>query len=355
MNRIVYSLLPIICLAIPAGSEVVLFKNGDRLTGDWVRIQEGRLVLKTESLGEVAIPLAKIQSFSTPKRAVAALRDGRVLRGELSLGPSGDWEIMTGQQIRRVPVPSIEAIYPQSVHEPKTLRRALVSWLTWKGSGNFGYSLVRGDRQAGTFSVGMNFSRGQLDLTGLQEQWRTNYALNMLFTNTRAASGARISANSITSALRQDFFLTANNFLFGLVQFDHIQPQGLDFRQTYGFGMGRDLLRRPRASVSLMGGTTFVKERIQNAASRQGSEVLVGEKFNLELSPHVKVTHQFSFYPNLSERGRYRFDTTSTFSTRLAPRLSFHVNFVNRYLSSPPPGRKKNQLVLTTGFGVRIN
>lgn len=355
MRLLLALMLPVICLAVPARTEVIHFKNGDRLTGDWQRVERGKLILKTEALGEVAIPLTWLESFTTTKRAVASLRNGQVLRGELTMLPSGAWQVRTGRGVRMVAPRDVEAIYPQSVHEPRTPEHTFSTWLNWRGTGSLGYSLVRGgDRQAGTFNAALNATRGQPDLAGLVEPWRTTVNFTMLFAHTQTNSGLRISANSVTSLLRQDFLFTPNNFVFGLVTFEHIQPQNVDFRQTYGLGIGRDVVRRPRVAASFLGGTTLVKERIQTGLRRQNSESLFGEKLSLGLSDQVNLTHQFSFYPNLSDTGQFRFDTTSVLSTRLTSRLSLNVNLIDRYLSLPVPGRKKNELVVTTGFGLRF-
>jgi hypothetical protein len=63
------------------------------------------------------------------------------------------------------------------------------------------------------------------------------------------------------------------------------------------------------------------------------------------------VDHLSNFYPNLSQAGRYRLDTTTTLSTRLFSRLSVTSTFTDRYLSFPLPGHMKNELLLTTGLG----
>lgn len=343
----------LLAFSVSGFSEVVFFKNGDQLSGTWLRVEEAKLIFKSEVVGDVTIPLAKVKSFSASKGAVALMKRGEPARGELSLAESGDWELRTNGQTRRLATSSVIAIYPQEVYQPGVEERPVRPWRHWKGSGSLGYSLVRGDRDAGTLSIGFNSTRRQPDLPGLKERLRTNYFLNMLYANTRK-NGERTSANSITSGLRQDFLFTPTNFVFLLGQLDQSQTQTLDLRQTYGLGLGRDVVRGRRMSLNLLGGTTYVHEKFQDATARKNAEGLIGEQLSLKISEQVRLEHQMNVYPNLTDSGKFRMDTTSTLRTRVSSRLSFNTSFSDRYLSQPLPGRQRNEFVLTTGLGINF-
>jgi hypothetical protein len=335
----------------PLRGGVVEFKNGDRLTGSLQRVVDGKLTLSTETIGDVAIPLNKMKSFNSGKNAVVLVKGGQAFNGELSFLESGEWELKKNGGLRQVAADSVEAIYPAEKYQPEVEGRHEVPWRTWKGKGNVGYSLIRGDHDAGTLSVGFNATRRQPDLPGLQEKLRTNFFLNMLFANTRT-DGIRTSANSISSGIRQDFLFTPNNFVFVLAQLDHIQTQSLDLRQTYGGGIGHDLIRSRRAVLNILGGVTFVRENFQTDVNRSNAEALLGEKLSLNLTERINFEHYLNFYPNLTDRGEYRADTTSSLSTRVSSRLSFNTTLTNRFLSNPLPGRQKHEMVLTTGLAV---
>jgi len=336
-------------LAIPAHAELVLFRNGDRLAGDWIRVQGGSLMLRTENMGEVTIPVAKVKSFASSRPAVVLLRGDQVIRGRIALLASGEWEVRADRGVYHLAPSKVEAIYPPETYEPRSPERRLAPWQGWKGSGSLGYSLVRGEREAGTISLALNATRRHPDLPGLAERWRTHYFLTTLLASARTAAGIQ---SSVTSGLRQDFLFTPTNFLFVLAQLDHIQAQSLDLRQTYGLGLGRDLFRGSRLTLSFLGGTTLVKEKFQTNVTRNNSEGLLGQKLTLRLLEGIGLDHLLNFYPSLSDGGRFRFDTTSTLTTRLSRRVSLNTGFTDRYLSQPLPGLARNEFVLTTGFSV---
>lgn len=351
MRKALYLALATLFLAVPGKSEVVFFKNGDRLTGHWVRVTTGGLIFHGEAIGDVTIPASKIKSFEAPKPAVALLEGGQTIRGKLSLGPTGRWEIESGGETHSVTASALLAIYPEEFYKPRSSQHERKPWQSWKGGGNFGYSLVRGDLQAGTASISFNATRKRPNLPGLPEHLRTHFMMTMLLANTRSLTGVRTSANSFTTGLRQDYLFTPTNFVFVLGQMDHVEAQSLNLRQTYGTGLGHDLLRSHRTAFSFLGGTTYVKENFQHGVARENAEGLLGERLGLQLSGRLRLDHLFNFYPSLTAGGEFRADSTTTFSAKISPRLSLTTGFTDRYLSNPLSGHMRNELVMTTGLG----
>lgn len=340
--------------AVSGRAEVVLLKNGDRLSGDWIRIISEKVVFKSDVVGEVSIPVAKLEKFSPAGPAVVLLRGGQTFSGEISLGKGGEWEVQGEQEKKTFASTSVLAIYPEKVYQPGSSASSKQPWRNWRGRGNFGYSLLRGDRRAGTLTLGLDAMRRQPDLPDLSERSRTHFSAQMLLASTREPSGIGTSANSLTSSLRQDFLFTPHNFVFTLGQLEHIEAQSLNLRQTYGVGLGRDVLRNPQVTLSLLDGVTLVKERFQTSERRKDSEGLFGEKLTVMLSDRVGINHGLNLYPSLSNAGAYRADGTFVLSTRISSRLSLTTGLTDRYISRPLPGRQRNEVLLTTGLGVNF-
>jgi putative salt-induced outer membrane protein YdiY len=252
----------------------------------------------------------------------------------------------SGSQV--VAASTVDGIYPEATYKPPEAKRW--PWQGWKGVANLGYGLQRGDQNASSISVGVNAIRQLPDRPGHVEHWRTSYLLNMLFASTET-KGVRVSSNNLTTNLREDYLLTPLDFLFVMGQLDHVQAQSLELRQTYGGGYGRELVHRPHLSLSLLGGATYVHEQFFTGPIRESFELLAGEKFDVDLTKQVHFQNILNVYPNMSDLGQYRFDTTSALSVRLSSRLSLNAMFTDLYLSNPIPGGMKNNLSLTMGLG----
>ncbi len=353
MRPFIFSLITLMVLGSSARGDIMRFKNGDQLTGEWERVNGSTLVFKSENVGEITVPLSKIKSMDSTRNSAILLKSGDAFRGMLSLLESGAWELK-GEDggVRHVSPSSVMAIYPLQTYYSKAgeTRRP---WQNWRGAGTVGYSLVRGDRDARTMSIGVNAVRREPDLPGYKERFRTNYLLNILLTNSEV-SGVKTSANSVSTSLRQDVLFTSQNFAFGLMQFEHIQAQSVDLRQTYGGGIGHDLMARPNFNMQLLGGLTFAHTAFSTNEIRREGEALIGQKIGWKLTPNIGLAHSFDFYPNLSTMGEYRFDTSTTLTTRLSSRFSFNTTVADRFLSQPLAGHQRNELVFTTGLGVNF-
>jgi len=61
------------------------------------------------------------------------------------------------------------------------------------------------------------------------------------------------------------------------------------------------------------------------------------------------------FYNNVTFSGNYRLNADVAFAAAIKKWLSYQMTASNRYLSNPLPGRKTNDLVITTGVRLMFN
>lgn len=360
-NRYLILLFFTMSLASLGRAEVVHFKNGDRLTGSFVRLVGKTAVFKTEVLGTVDLSLKKIDTFTTEGPVVAMMKSGRTERGHLTLTPSGELTLKSAGIISTIEKKDLEAIYPVKVYRPASPEKRHMPWQDWKVSGSFGYNFQHSNGRSGSLTLGLNALRLEPTLPGLRPHMRSHYSMNMAFVNVTTSSGVTTSTNTLSSDLRQDFFFSRNrhNFMFLEAQFDHIEPQNVQLRQTYGGGYGRDVVQNSSITLSLRGGMTYVREHFLPAAAQQtggillrsNAEALLAEKFTLSVFNHFDFSHELDVYPSLTSAGNYRFDTVTTISTPISSRLSIQAQFIDHYLSAPLPGTEKNDLIFSTGLG----
>lgn len=340
-------------LLVPLGAraQVVQFTNGDRLTGKWVSVKGNTINFNADTVGTVSIPEAKVESITVTGPLVALQVDGKATDGKGASFASGVWTVETARGERKIKAADVMEIVPASDYEERLAKESAAPWKNWKGNATFGYSLQRGNQQAHTMSVGLNAVRHQMNPAGMYDRWRTTYTFNMLFA-TASTGGVQVQSNSLSTTLRQDYFFQPNNFLFVLGQADHIQAQNLYLRQAYGGGYGRDLLSGNRFKLSVLGGATFSNDKFVGVPAEQYSEALVGEHLGIRLTHQIQIDHSFDFYPNLTNRGQYRFDTASKLGFKLNSWLSANLGFIDFYISQIPSGSVTT--VTTIGPGGRV-
>jgi len=71
-------------------------------------------------------------------------------------------------------------------------------------------------------------------------------------------------------------------------------------------------------------------------------------KFSASTSLHEKLV----FYPNVTDSGNYRINFDTSAVTVVRKWLSWQLTASNRFLSNPVVGRKKNDILLTTGLRI---
>jgi putative salt-induced outer membrane protein YdiY len=360
MKRLIFLLLGMTLTAVYLGASVVILKDGERVTGTWVNVQGGNLTFKSDTLGQTAIPVAKIKSFTSSKPAVIVRTDRTTARGQLKLLPSGNWQVSENGRVEVVPASKVDVIMPESEYT-SLMNHEAAPWQDWTGNANLGYSLQRGNQQSNVISVNVTATRERPAAPIFIRHFRTGYSLVMLYSTVRQ-NGSSISANTLTTNLREDYLFTAANFAFVSGELDHIQPQGVYLRQTYGGGFGRDLIHSSRTRFSVLAGLTFVNQKLYTVPpstalappASQYAEALVGETLDMALTKRLHLNHFLNFYPNLTSTGEYYFDTTTGLAMTLTSRLTANVNLVDEYLSNPVSGSDKNNVALTLGVGIKF-
>jgi putative salt-induced outer membrane protein YdiY len=213
-----------------------------------------------------------------------------------------------------------------------------------------GESLQRGNQDTDTTATTLNAVRERPPTLNFERHTRANFGLTAMLSSANQ-TGSSITSRTFSTNLREDLLFTPTDFVFGIAQIDHISTEGLYLRQTYGGGFGKDVIKSPRTTFSLIGGMTVQHEKFFTGASDETGNGLVGERFGEQFSKRIRLDHSLNFYPNFSQLGEYRFDTSTSLSLKLSSRLSLNSSIIDLYLSNPPAGNHQNNVSFTTGIG----
>ena len=83
MLRCFSAILLVLGVCVSIHADVVIFKNGDKLTGKVVKLEKGKLTFKADVVGEVPLDLANISTFSAEEPAEFHLQDGTVIKSKV--------------------------------------------------------------------------------------------------------------------------------------------------------------------------------------------------------------------------------------------------------------------------------
>jgi hypothetical protein len=212
-----------------------------------------------------------------------------------------------------------------------------------------GYTVQHGDQQTHTFSSSIDAWRERPPDPIFVPHGRTIVHQTVLLARA-AEAGSSISSTTFSTGVRQDVLFTTGNFVFGIVQFDHVGTEGLSLRQTYGGGSGYDRSLTRRGTLSVIVGLTLSRERFSTGETEQTAQLLTGEQIRFQITPRVNLHHSANVYPNLSIRGQYHFDIRTALDVNLTDRFFFNTALTDLYLTNPAPGSRRNNFTVTTGI-----
>lgn len=329
-------MLCFLCSAACLADQVTL-KNGDRITGA-ISSSDGKSVnIKTDYAGDLTIKWEAIQSISSSEPLFVTSNDGRVIVGTVT-GSSDNLEVTTAASgVVAVSRDSVQSVRSESEQK---------SYGAWGGVFDTGLSLVRGNANTTTFTIGTHAAR-------TTDKDKASAFVTSIYSQGRSNGVSLTTASAINAGLRYDFNLSPRVFAFAFTDFDHDRFQQLDLRNVIGGGVGKHLIKSDTTTFDLFGGLSFNQEFF-TTLTRRSAEVLAGEEFDKKLTSAFSIKERLELYPNLSDTGQYRvvFDTAAI--TKLSKVLSWQLDVSDRYLSNPILGLKGNDLLLTTGLSITI-
>jgi putative salt-induced outer membrane protein YdiY len=158
------------------------------------------------------------------------------------------------------------------------------------------------------------------------------------------------TANAIGGGLRIDLNVTKRLYVFGLTDFYHDQFQQLDLRNILAGGLGFHAINTKPTVFDVYGGGTFNQSYYSTPLTQKTGEIIVGEYLSHSMSNRMTFSERFEFFPNISNTGQYRYTFDAHAVTKLNNWLGWQVSFDDLYVSNPPTGIKKNDLMLSTGL-----
>ena len=334
----------ICCFCAVLYAEQVTLKNGDRVTGTIVSMDDKKLTVKTDYAGDITIDRAAVAQFSSQQPLVVTRTDKQVVTGPVTQqdssivvnGTAGAQTIPL-TDVTFIRSPADQAAYEKSLH-PGFLEG-------WGGGGNFGLGLARGNSDTTNVALGFNADRKTTT-----DEW--NITAASIYSTSTANNVTVPSANNFFGAIRYDHNLTKRVFVFGLFAggYDHLQL--LDERLSPSGGLGFHAIATKTTTLDLFGGIGYTYENYSTGLVNNFINATVGEQFGHNFTPNTAITESLYFFPYLNDAGNYRGAFNFGVASKFYKALTWNLNFGDIYNSVPVPGKKDNDLQLTTGLGI---
>lgn len=315
--------------------DVVVLKNGDRITGEIKKIQYGTLYFKPGyALENVEIDWTRVAQLDSLDRFNVLLTDGTVHSGLIrKMLTTDDFTITTDQTV--VNVQRSEVIRVQPTEDSR--------WKQMTGSVDYGFSLASDNSQVQS-SLGAS-----ADYLGE----RNTASFDLTSSLTSQDDGANTSRNSVAFSYARR--LSQNWSAIFLANLLTSSQQKLDLRTSLGGGVGRFLIRTANTRSLVAGGLLFSRETYSPETGLQplsrSTEAWLSVAFTHFRFKVFDLDTSLTAYPNLTTRDRVRVVSESNVRWEFIKNLYWNLRIYENYDSRPPIVAPKNDFGITTSFG----
>lgn len=343
------ALLSILCmLAFAAPSrakrkdDVVVMKNGDRMTGEIKQLFHGLLDFKSSYMNAtVQLDWNEVATLQTQDPYIITLTSGKRWAGGIARKvekPTAEDKFILGAASSEM------VVSPKQVIEIQQLEASV--WKQINGNADFGLS----------YSSGSNPTTLSFSAYAVYQADK-----NVVTASTTSQFSSQSNApNSFRYTLDTSYSRFFDRHWFGLGVFDFLKSdqQDLNWRTTYGGGVGRELVRTDRTEFQVFGGMDYSHEQYFPSAgydhAKNSLEGLVGAKYSTFRFKTLDISWDGTIYPSITDAPRVRFITTGNLKIELIKDLYWSFRVYENYDTAPPSNAPKNDFGLVTSLGFKF-
>ena len=365
--------------------DVLIFTNGDQLTGHVVSAAGGNLNFQSDMAGALSIPFAKIKELRAGEKPAqfVVLKKG-VSVNKHTLAPEGTLSIAAGDvhvardgattnpdaasESATIPAAEVNVIVPRAEFDKEVDGHHNFSE-GWNGVVTGGATLVRSTTSANTFTAAANLVRAMPTVGWLPPRTRTS--INIVETygkntspgaipQTTPATPNVVTLSSIFHAdAERDQYFAPRFYALGDTSFDHNYAQGLSLQQVYGGGIGWTPVKSPKQQLDLKADLHYETQSYLNT-SINGAPVVgtpstqligstISEAYHRNLPHKMLFTETANILPAFNNSNDYSYNVTGILALPVFKRLSASFTTTDNYLNDPAAGYKKNSYQFVTG------
>jgi putative salt-induced outer membrane protein YdiY len=344
MKNSTAGLTVLLLLTMPAAGkrkdDVVVMKNGDRLTGEVKRLEGGKLIFSAPYMtADVALDWRGVERVESKDEYSVYLTSGESHTGVISK-QAGDTEAETNFFIYAVD--GNFRVRREDVVSVRPLESSL--WRQMTGSIDYGYN----------FTGGKN-SNTQSSLSAAMAYRVENWWMELDGSSVLNSQSEGTSTGRNTFSFLYARKLTDRWYAGALSEFLNSRQQDLSLRATGGGGLGRVLVRSERTSLRLLSGLLFSREDYTSEAGAQprlnNAEALFSLRYNMYRFKKVDVSATLYSYPSLTDPGRVRMGVQSSLGIEVFRNFKWKFNLYENFDSRPPVHAPRNDFGTGTSVG----
>jgi hypothetical protein len=349
---------------VKAAPDVIVFNNGDQLTGKFLRSVGRNAVFHSDIAGDVTVGWDKVKEIHSASQFVVLQKGFRPGRKALPEHlPSGSLavenkqiELTAGDGVRAEPIPlaNVDYVIDQPTFD-RQLRQRPGFFSDWTGNASAGATIVEATQSTDSFNGSVALVRVMPSVGWLDPRDRTSAGFLGSYGKITEPGTPTEKTAIYHGYVERDEYFSPRVYVLGQAAFDHNFSQSLDLQQVYGGGLGWTIVKREKQTLDLK--ATIQYERQSFLDATPGSDQsLIGSTFAAnyvrKLPKGMIFNQQLAYLPAWNNMRAYSAAENNALILPVYKRLGLSVGTVDSYLNDPPltvPPTKRNSFQFTFG------
>lgn len=321
-----------------SNADEIYLKNGDRISGKILNMEDNKLLIKTSYSGEISITWSEVINLNTDHEISVLLSDDTRINGNTKKAENGKMSLSNGKIVETVsfPLSDVKTINPAPYKkEPAVKIKARV---------NVGYSSTSGN----TESKSSHFD-GKFTARTTQNRYTISGELNR-----SEESGINTVSNSMAN-LSYDHFLNKKWYLYSNALFEKDKFKDLNFRSGLGIGGGYQFLETPLTNLSFEAGINYINSEYTNAPDEGYPSARWAFDFERYFfNKSFQLFHSHEGFVSIGSTSDIFIISQTGIRVPLFKNINATLQYNLDWEKNPAPGRKKSDSMLIFSLGYQI-
>ncbi len=332
--RLSLTIVFFIVSAMYVSAGIVVLSNGDRISGDILKMEKGKVTIKSEALGKISVDNKYIKTLETDNDIEVHPRDRKTLVGKVEMDDSGNLKVLEqdGSLIESFQIQDVKFLgkLPDPVNWEIRLSTGL--------SGSEGNSDLFNVHFGSLFKRRSEKSRSTLDSQYIYERNNGNKSKDEWY-----------------SDFKYDYFFSKKIYGFSTVRAQQDDIAQLDLRLSLSPGIGYQWIESDELSFSTEIGPAYLYENFSNGDG-ENSEITgrLAYFFDKLLFDRISVYHNTKFFPKAADPTDIYLTTDSGVRTEVTDSLFTEAKVTLEHDTSPAEDAKETDLYYTLGIGLNF-
>jgi Protein of unknown function, DUF481 len=343
--------------------DVIVFTNGDQLTGTLERGVGDSIVFKSDVVGDITVSMDKVKELRSNGKFVVLKKNEKITRtskqpGTITYGDNAVTMANSTSTPEVIPVKDLGFIVDQATYNKEVTSNP--GFLTgWQGAISGGATVIRSTQEGTSLNAGIALIRAIPTVPYLPPRTKTTF--NLLETygklteptipqTTPPTPTAEAKTNIFHADAEHDKYLSSRFYALVGASFDHNFSQGLNFQQIYGVGAGWTVIMDPKQELDLKADVHYERQNFQPPTV---SLDLIGstfaENYHRNLPAKIVFTETGSYIQSWNDFHAYSAIGGAGLALPVYKRFGLNVNVLDNFINNPAFGYNKNSFQFVTG------